>query len=72
MAFMIKLLRAPTLDALERAINDFFAEAAADVRIEVDLAGGINYVKDEYVAPVRVNAPHKRRFAADEDEAETG
>jgi hypothetical protein len=64
MAFMIKLLRAKTLDDLERTINDFFAEAAEDVRIAVDLAGGITYAKDEYVAPIRVDAPHKRTFAS--------
>ena len=68
MAFMIKLLRATTLDDLERAINDFFTETTEDVRNEVTLAGGVTYAKDEYVAPVSISAPHKRRFEDDEQD----
>ena len=67
MAFMIKLIRASTLDDLECAINDFFAESVEDVRNEVALAGGVTYAKDEYVAPVSISAPHKRRFGEEED-----
>lgn len=62
MAFMIKLLRAKTLDDLETAINAFFVETAKDVRIEVNLVGGVNFVDGEFVAPVSMNAPHKRSF----------
>jgi enolase len=69
MAFKIKLLRAATLDVLERVINEMFVEAAKDVRIEIDLAGGITYANDEYVVPVRINAPHKRRFEGEEDDS---
>jgi enolase len=68
MAFKITILRASTLDDLERAINGAFVEAAKDVRIEIDLAGGITYANDEYVVPVRVNAPHKRRFEEEEED----
>jgi enolase len=67
MAFKIKLLRAATLDALEQAINEMFVEAAKDVRVEIDLAGGITRANDEYVVPVRINAPHLRRFEEEED-----
>ncbi len=70
MASMIKLLRASSLDGLERTINDFFADTAKDARVEVDLAGGITFANDEYIAPVRVSAPHKRSFTAGGGESE--
>ncbi len=70
MAILIKLLRASTLDDLERDINAFFIEEGKDVRTEIDLAGGISFANDEYVAPIRVSAPHKRQFqTAAEEEA---
>ncbi len=63
MATMIKLLRGSSLDHLERVINDYFAEAVKDTRIEVDLVGGITCdTEGTYVAVVRINAPHKRSF----------
>ncbi len=67
MAFKIKLLRASSLDGLERVINDFFVEATKDLRITVSLAGGVSYAEGTYVAPVSISAPHKRTF----DEADT-
>lgn len=62
MALKIKLLRAPTLDELELTVNRFIEEMASDVRISVDLVGGITYIENEYVAPVRISAPYKRSF----------
>lgn len=62
MAILIKLLRAPSLDELEQIVNKFFAVEAEDVRIEASLAGGITFANGEYVAPVRLSAPHKRKF----------
>ncbi len=62
MAILIRLLRASTLDDLEKIINDFFAVEAEDVRVESSLAGGITFANDEYVAPVKLSAPHKRKF----------
>lgn len=70
MAILIKFLRAPTLDDLERDINAFFATEGKDVRTEIDLAGGISFANGEYVAPLRMSAPHKRQFqTAAEEEA---
>ena len=70
MATLIKFLRAKTLDDLEQQVNDFFVEEGKDVRMEIDLAGGISFANGEYVAPVRLNAPHKRQFhTAEEKEA---
>ncbi len=71
MAVLIKLLRASTLDDLERDINAFFIEEGKDVRTEIDLAGGISFANDEYVAPIRVSAPHKRQFQTAAQEEET-
>lgn len=68
MAFMIKLIRADSLDALERAVNAFFTESTEDVRNEVALAGGVTYAKDEYVASISINAPHKRTFREEEED----
>ncbi len=62
MAILIRLLRANTLDELEKIINDFFAVEAEDVRVESSLAGGITFANDEYVVPVKLSAPHKRKF----------
>lgn len=67
MAFQIKLLRAPTLDELEQIVNDFFVAEASDSRVEIDLAGGITFANGEYVAPVRLSAPHKRKFETVEE-----
>ncbi len=70
MAVLIKLLRASTLDELETIVNEFFAVEAEDVRVESSLAGGITFANGEYVAPVRLSAPHKRQFqTAAEEEA---
>lgn len=71
MAVLIKLLRAETLDELEQIVNDFFAVEAEDVRIETSLAGGITFANGEYVAPVRLNAPHKRKFETVEEATAT-
>ena len=62
MAILIRLLRASTLDELEKIINEFFEVEAEDVRVESSLAGGITFANDEYVAPVKLSAPHKRKF----------
>ena len=67
MAVLIKLLRASTLDELEAIVNEFFAVEAEDVRVESSLAGGITFANGEYVAPVRLSAPHKRRFETVEE-----
>ncbi len=70
MAILIKFLRAKTLDDLEYQINAFFATEGTDVRTEIDLAGGISFANGEYVAPLRLSAPHKRQFqTAAEEEA---
>ncbi len=71
MAVLIKLLRASTLDELEAIVNEFFAVEAEDVRVESSLAGGITFANGEYVAPVRLSAPHKRRFETVEEAAAT-
>ena len=71
MAVLIKLLRADTLDELEQIINDFFAVEAEDVRVESSLAGGITFANDEYVAPVKLSAPHKRKFETVAEEQAT-
>lgn len=68
MVSKIKLLRSGTLQGLEGVLNDFFADEGADVRVEVDLVGGITYANDDYVAAVRITAPHKRHFEDDEDD----
>ncbi len=62
MAILIRLLRADSLDELEKIINDFFSVEAEDVRVESSLAGGITFANGEYVAPVKLSAPHKRTF----------
>ena len=63
MAIKIKLLRASSLDELEKVIEDFTRKIQEeDIRVEVDLAGGITYADDVYVAPVRISAPHLRSF----------
>lgn len=67
MAIKIQFVRAETLEALEIALTDFFTGYAEDVRTDVDLVGGITFANGEFIAPVRVSAPHKRRFD-DEDE----
>ncbi len=67
MAVLIKLLRAPTLDELEQIVNEFFAVEAEDVRVESSMAGGITFANGEYVAPVRLSAPHKRKFETVEE-----
>ena len=71
MAILIKLLRASTLDELEKIVNEFFAVEAEDVRVESSMAGGITFANGEYVAPVRLSAPHKRRFETVAQEKET-
>lgn len=71
MAILIRLLRAETLDELEKIINDFFAVEAEDVRVESSLAGGITFANNEYVAPVKLNAPHKRKFETAAEEKAT-
>ena len=62
MAVLIRLLRADSLDELETIINEFFNVEAEDVRIVSSLAGGITFANGEYVAPVKLDAPHKRKF----------
>lgn len=70
MAIQIKFLRAKTIEDLELAINAFLVAEGKDVRTEIDLAGGISYANGEYVAPIRLSAPHKRQFqTAAEEEA---
>ena len=71
MAVLIKLLRASTLDELEKIVNKFFEVEAEDVRVDSSLAGGITFANGEYVAPVRLSAPHKRRFETVEQSAAT-
>ena len=56
---------------METIVNEFFAVEAEDVRVESSLAGGITFANGEYVAPVRVSAPHKRRFETVEEAAAT-
>ena len=67
MAILIRLLRASTLDELEKIVNEFFAVEAEDVRVESSMAGGITFANGEYVAPVRLSAPHKRKFETVEE-----
>ena len=62
MAILIRFLTATTLDELEKIVNEFFAAEAEDVRVESSMAGGITFANGEYVAPVRLSAPHKRKF----------
>ncbi len=71
MAVLIKLLRADTLDELEKIVNKFFEVEAEDVRVDSSLAGGITFANGEYVAPVRLSAPHKRRFETVEQSTAT-
>ena len=71
MAILIKFLRAATLEDLEREINAFLVTEGKDVRTEIDLAGGISFANGEYVAPLRLSAPHKRQFQTVAEEAAT-
>lgn len=71
MAILIKFLRAKTLDDLEYQINEFFVTEGKDVRTEIDLAGGISFANGEYVAPLRLSAPHKRQFQTVAEEEAT-
>ncbi len=66
MAYKIKLLRASSLDDLERTINEFFNEAAEDARYVVTLAGGVSYAEGEYITIAHISAAHRRTF--DEDD----
>ena len=61
------ILQATSLAELEKKINSFLEQWGADPRVEVDLIGGITYASYEeargkYLAPMRLNAPHKRTF----------
>lgn len=71
MAILIKFLTASTLEELEKIVNEFFAVEAEDVRVESSMAGGITFANGEYVAPVRLSAPHKRKFETVAEEAAT-
>lgn len=63
MAIKIKLIRAGTLEDLERAINRFaFSVQKEDDRTLVDIAGGITHVNGTYIATIRIIAAHKRLF----------
>ena len=62
MASKVKILRAGSLDDLEQKINSFLEQWGTDPRNEVDLIGGISFADDSYLAPMRLNAPHKRTF----------
>ena len=67
MASKVKILRAGSLDDLEQKINSFLEQWGTDPRVEVDLIGGISFADDSYLAPMRLNAPHKRTFEEKED-----
>ncbi len=67
MASKITILQATSLGSLEEKINNFLEQWGTDPRIEVDLIGGITYAGDvdgigQYMAPMRLSAPHKRTF----------
>ena len=66
MASKITILRASSLNELEKQINSFLEQWGTDPRVEVDLIGGITYASydegGDYLAPMRLNAPHKRSF----------
>ena len=67
MASKITILRSGSLDGLEQNINSFLEQWGTDPRVEVDLIGGITYAAvgdgiGNYLAPMRLNAPHKRTF----------
>ena len=75
MASKITILRASSLNDLEKQINSFLEQWVSDPRVEVDLIGGITYASYEeargkYLAPMRLNAPHKRTFDDTEEQKE--